>query len=265
MSYRVKHAALPLISAGLFAFTLAGCDSTGSYRVASVGQQGLTGAAGPQGANGTAGNDGSGGSSGSNGTAGAGAGAGTAVASGGLVGGGGVAGTGLLANTGDPSHGAGSGVLVASGTTASNLAQRGAPLAQRADASTPGGLTLTGRVVRTADNSGQALVQAGNGRQYLVDGVSAAPGSLVTFEANDPRAIGGAGDRPLIAGTAVSATTQQRGDALTAGAANRDQPATISSPTTGTVTPGTATPVLPGTNVLPPVTGGPVIAVPQPH
>src|SRR4051812_24347399 len=97
MPVRVKHAVFPLLSAGLLVFTLSGCDSTGSYRVASVGSQGFTGADGPQGGQGTAGNDGSGGSAGANGTAGAGG--GTAVASGGLVGAGGVAGTGLLANT----------------------------------------------------------------------------------------------------------------------------------------------------------------------
>ena len=259
MSVRVRNAAFPLASAGLLILTLAGCESSGSYRVASVGSQGpqgIAGKGGPEGAQGPAGSNGSNGGSGAGGLDGA-----NAVATGGLVGAGGVAGTGLLANTGDPSRpSAGSGVLVASGTTASNLARQGTPLAQRIDGATPGGMTLTGRIIRTADNGGQALVQAGNGQQYLVDGVAGSPGSLVTFNAQDQRVIGRNGDQPLIAGTAASATTQGRGDQLTAGAANRDNPATLSSPSTGTITPGTTAPTIPGTTIL-----QPVVAIPRPQ
>jgi len=264
MSVRVRNTAFPLASAGLLILTLAGCESSGSYRVASVGAQGPQGIAGKDGPQGFQGQSGSGtaGANGGSGSTGPGGLDGTnAVATGGLVGPGGVAGTGLLANTGDPSRpSAGSGVLVASGTTASSLANQGTPLAQTADGATPGGMTLTGRVLRTMDNTGQALVQAGNGQQYLVDGIAAAPGSLVTFNAQDQRIIGQNGDQPLIAGTAVSSTTQGTGYTLTAGAANTDNPATVSSPTTGTITPTATAPTLPGTTIL-----QPVAAVPRPQ
>lgn len=239
MSVRVGNIALPIISASMLALTLPGCESSGSYRVASVGAQGPQGIQGPQGEQGPAGSQGSvgaggfGGASGLDGT--------NAIASGGLVGPGGAAGTGLLANTGNPSKTtpAMSGVLIAAGNGTSDTANQGTPLAERADGSTPGGLTITGRVIRTADNGGQALVRAGDGRDYLVDGLAASPGQLVTVNVQDRRVVGANGDRPLIAGTAVAPTTAQRGDLATLGAGNNDRPVTVSSPATGTNGPGT--------------------------
>lgn len=227
MLVRVGNIAFPYLSIPLLALALAGCESSGSYRVASVGSQGPQGIQGPRGEQGSGGARGPGGVGGLNGT--------NAIASGGLVGPGGVAGTGLLANTGDPSRPApgASGVLVAAGNSASSLAGRGTPLAERVDGATPGGLTITGRVVRTVDNTGQALVRAGDGRDYLVDGLAAAPGQLVTVNVQDQRVLGRSGDRPLIGATALAPGVAQTGDLATVGAANRDRPVTVGTPAAG--------------------------------
>lgn len=236
MSPKLGNIALPLVTAGVLILTLPGCESNGVTRISSVGPQGLQGQAGPQGIQGPAGPAGADGSNGVSGLDGT-----NAVATGGLVGAGGVAGTGLLANTGDPGNQTPvtSGVLVAAGGTASGLAGRGTPLAQQVDGRTPGGLTITGRVVQTLDNGGQALVRTGNGEEYLVDGLAAAPGTLVTVDSRENRIVGASGDQPLLAGTALSPTAAQQGDALTVGAVNDDQPATVSSPQTGPIGTGT--------------------------
>jgi hypothetical protein len=229
MSIRIGNIAFPFMSAPLLVLTLAGCESTGSYRVASVGAQGPQGIQGPQGAEGPGGAQGSGGAGGLDGT--------NAIASGGLVGPGGAAGTGLLANTGNPSKTTPgvAGVLVASGSAASRMAGQGTPLAERADGTMPGGLTITGRVIRTADNGGQALVRAGDGRDYLVDGLAASPGQLVTVNVQDRRVLGANGDRPLVGATAAAATVAQPGDLATLGAGNNDRPVTVGTPATGAV------------------------------
>lgn len=238
MSASVGSVAFPILSAGLLIFTLPGCESSGSYRVASVGAQGPQGIQGPQGAEGPAGQDGGAGAGGLDGAA--------ALATGGLVGPGGVGGTGLLANTGDPHKPApaGSGVLVATGDALSAGAARGAPLAERVDGATPGGNTITGRVIGTANAAGQAMVRAGNGQDYLVDGIAASPGQLVTFDADSHRVVGSAGAQPLIGASAASPSAQ-RGDLVTVGAGNQDAPVTVGTPATGTQSPAPATGVIP--------------------
>ncbi|MBL8650974.1 MAG: hypothetical protein JNL35_11295 [Sphingopyxis sp.] len=162
---------------------LAACESSGHYRVGSVGPGGATGAAGPAGpagptgATGPAGPVGPAGSAGANGVALGNAGA---LAVGGLVGPGGLAGTGLLANTGDPAHTNPviAGVLVKSGSLVNVVADKGLLLASAVDGKLPGGTPLVGTVIGVVKATGVSLVQTGNGKQYLVDGLAAAPGQL---------------------------------------------------------------------------------------
>lgn len=239
---------------------LSACESTGSTRFSSVsaagaqGPQGIQGEPGPTGATGPAGPVGPAGPAGSVGLGSAGA-----LAVGGLVGPGGVAGTGLLANTGNPgaTNPILSGVLVRTGQTVGQLAERGAILADRLDAGTPGGTRLVGRVVDTVRQTGIALVRTGEGREYLVDGLTAAPGQLVQLTIGNARVLG-SGASPLI-GASVLSGTQARGDALTVGVGSEGRLLTLGNGTAGQPPSGTPTPHNPVgavTNVVQGVTGG---------
>lgn len=231
MPAAVKRVMTVASSAVLFV-GLAACESNGSTRFSSVGTPGPQGIQGPAGTQGPAGATGPAGPAGPAGAGGApGLGALGVLAVGGLVGPGGVAGTGLLANTGDPNSRlpAVSGVLVAAGGAVSGLAGTGTILADRVDASLPGGIPLAGRVVRVVENTGQALIRTGNGQEYLVDGLTAAPGALVNLTIGNARVLGRQGDSPLI-GASVLSPTQARGEALTAGIGSAGQALTLAGP-----------------------------------
>lgn len=229
LEFRPAH--LILIPACL---ALAACESSGSYRVSSVGTTGTTGAtgaAGPQGAAGPAGPAGANGAPGATGAAGSGGlalGNAGALAVGGLVGPGGLAGTGLLANTGDrastnPVIG---GVLVKTGGLVNVVADKGLLLANAVDSKLPGGTNLVGTVVGVVKNTGVALVQTGNGQQYLVDGLAAAPGQLITATIGKATALGSPGASPLI-GASILSPGQTSGSLLTVGVGSGGQLVTV--------------------------------------
>ncbi len=214
----------------VFLVGLAGCESSGSTRFSSVGQAGPQGAQGPQG---PAGAQGPAGPQGPAGAPGGSVGLGPAgnLAIGGLVGPNGIAGTGLLANTGDPNSRipAVSGVLVATGGALEGVAGHGVILADRVDAALPGSIPIAGRVVEVVANTGQALVRTGNGQDYLVDGLTAAPGALVNVSVGNARVIGAEGQSTLI-GASVLSPTQTQGQALTVGAGSGGQLLTVAGP-----------------------------------
>ncbi|WP_428632328.1 hypothetical protein [Sphingopyxis sp.] len=223
-------------------FALAACESSGSTRIGSVGATGATGAAGPAG---PAGATGAAGPAGPAGPAGSSLGLGNAgaLAVGGLVGPGGVAGTGLLANTGDinnvnPVIG---GVLVKSGGLVNVIADRGLLLANAVDGRVPGGANIVGTVIGVVKATGVSLVQTGNGQQYLVDGLTAAPGQLITATIGKATALGSFGASPLL-GASILSPGQQSGSLLTVGVGSAGQLVTLQ--------PGT------GGNLLGGVTGG---------
>jgi hypothetical protein len=217
MTHAVKKLTA-LLSSAVIIVGLSGCETNGTTRFSSVGQRGLQGPAGPQGAQGAQGPAG----------AGLGAGGAGALAVGGLVGPGGIAGTGLLANTGDPNSSipAVSGVLVATGGVLHTVAGQGTILATLVDSHTPGGISLTGRVVGVVDATGQALIRAGNGQEYLVDGVTAATGQLVDLTVGNAHVLGSSTQSPLIGVSALS-PTQSVGDALTVGVGSQGQVLTL--------------------------------------
>ena len=242
LEFRPAH--LILIPAACFA--LAGCESSGSYRVGSVGSGGATGTVGPTGATGPAGPTGATGPAGPAGAAGGnglGLGSAGALAVGGLVGPGGVAGTGLLANTGDPAsiNPVIGGVLVKTGGLVNVIADKGLLLASAVDGKVPGNANLVGTVVGVVKSTGVALVQTGNGQQYLVDGLTAAPGQLITATIGKATALGSPGASPLI-GASILSPGQQNGSLLTVGVGSSGQLVTLQ--------PGT------GGNLLGGVTGG---------
>ncbi|MDO9369948.1 MAG: hypothetical protein Q7T68_15380 [Sphingopyxis sp.] len=222
--------------------TLAACESSGSYRVGSVGPGGATGTAGPAG---PAGPTGATGPAGPTGPAGSGVGLGNAgaLAVGGLVGPGGVAGTGLLANTGDPKNvnPVIGGVLVKTGSLVNVVADRGLLLANAVDGKVPGGANLVGTVIGVVKATGVTLVQTGNGQQYLVDGLTAAPGQLITATIGKATALGSPNASPLI-GASILSPGQKNGSLLTVGVGSAGQLVTLQ--------PGT------GGNLLGGVTGG---------
>lgn len=223
LEFRPAH--LILIPACL---ALAACESSGSYRVGSVGATGPTGATGPAGPAGPAGS-------------GLGLGDAGALAVGGLVGPGGVAGTGLLANTGDPAsvNPVIGGVLVKSGGLVNVIADKGLLLASAVDSKLPGDTELVGTVVGVVKSTGVALVQTGNGQQYLVDGLTAAPGQLVTATIGQATALGSPGASPLI-GASILSPGQQNGSLLTVGVGSGGQLVTLQPGTGGNLLGGAA-------------------------
>ncbi len=244
-------------------FALAACESSGSYRVGSVGSGGATGAVGPAGAPGPAGATGATGPAGPAGPAGSGLGLGSAgaLAVGGLVGPGGVAGTGLLANTGDPAstNPVIGGVLVKTGGLVNVIADKGLLLASAVDGKVPGNTNLVGTVVGVVKSTGVALVQTGNGQQYLVDGLAAAPGQLITATIGKATAIGSPTASPLI-GASILSPGQQNGSLLTVGVGSGGQLVTLQPGTGGNLLGGATGGLTGGTPGGSPV-GSPVTLV----
>ena len=238
---------------------LAACESSGSYRVGSVGPAGPAGATGPAG---PAGATGPAGPAGPVGPAGGALGLGDAgaLAVGGLVGPSGIAGTGLLANTGDPANANPviGGVLVKSGGLVNVIADKGLLLASAVDSRLPGDANLVGTVVGVVKNTGVALVQTGNGQQYLVDGLAAAPGQLVTATIGKATALGSADASPLI-GASILSPGQQNGSLLTVGVGSGGQLVTIQPGTGGNLLGGVSGGLTGGTGGS--STGSPVALV----
>ncbi len=229
-----------LLSSAVFVIGLSGCESNGTTRISRVGQQGLEGPkgdAGPQGQQGPAGPQGPAGAPGGSGVGLGGAGA---LAVGGLVGPNGVAGTGLLANTGDPNNRipAVSGVLVAAGNTLTTVAGHGTILANIVDARTPGAIPIAGQVIGVVNATGQSLVRTGNGQEYLVDGLTAAPGQLVNLTVGNAHVLGSSTQSPVI-GASVLSPTQSQGSALTVGVGSGGQLLTLNPTGVGGSQPAT--------------------------
>ncbi|MGH6696888.1 MAG: hypothetical protein ACREBX_16560, partial [Sphingopyxis sp.] len=192
-----------------------------------------------------------------------------ALAVGGLVGPGGVAGTGLLAGTGDPAstNPVIGGVLVKTGGLVNVIADKGLLLASAVDGKVPGNTNLIGTVVGVVKSTGVALVQTGSGQQYLVDGLAAAPGQLITATIGKATAIGSPSASPLI-GASILSPGQQNGSLLTVGVGSAGQLVTLQpgaggnllGGVTGGLTGGTtgnpaATPVTLVSNVVTTATG----------
>jgi hypothetical protein len=219
-------------------FALAACESSGSTRIGSVGAGGTvgaTGSAGPAGPTGATGPAGPAGPAGANGN-GLGLGSAGALAVGGLVGPGGVAGTGLLANTGDPQNvnPVIGGVLVKSGSLVNVVADKGLLLANAVDGRLPGGTRLVGTVIGVVKATGVTLVQTGSGEQFLVDGLAAAPGQLITATIGKATALGSAGASPLL-GASILSPGQQSGSLLTVGVGSAGQLVTLQPGTGGSL------------------------------
>ncbi len=207
---------------------IAGCESSGSTRYASVGAAGPQGAPGPQGAEGPQGPAGPPGPAGAHGSESVGLGEAGQLAVGGLVGPDGLAGTGLLANTGnrDAPNPITSRVLVDAGARVEGLGQQGLILAQRVDSALPGATPIAGRVIQVVDATGRALVRTGNGQDYLIDGLTAATGELVTLTIGEAQVLG-ADQASALIGASVLSTQQSPGQTLSLGVGSEGQLLTL--------------------------------------
>ncbi len=238
--YTDKKFKLALALSACILFTLPACSSNGSHRVASVGPQGPKGTdgkngdqgpqgqpgpqgdqgpAGPQGAQGPQGPQGETGPQGARGANGnfnlGGAGA---ISTGGLIGPNGLGGTGLLANTGDPDNTLPiiAGVETKTGKLVNVIAHKNFKVARQIDDKLPGDIELAGTVLGVVDTTGHALVDAGNGNIYLIDGLTAAPGELITANIGEAFLLGTPEGETLIGASILSAAGQP-GELLTVG------------------------------------------------
>ena len=245
-------------TAGISAMMLIGisaCESDGRHRIASVGpagpqgpvgeqgQPGDKGEPGPEGPRGPQGPEGPEGPQGPPGPAGAdgqnfGLGQAGIIAAGGLVGSEGVAGTGLLANTGntDATNPAVSSLLVTTGTTVTRVSASGLKIASLVDAGLPGSTPLAGKVVGVVDTVGISLVETGNGDQYLLDGITEAPGDLINVTVGEAYAIGSPEAEPLI-GTSILSADQTSGSPLEVGVLSNQELVTLNAKGKGLLDP----------------------------
>lgn len=229
------------------ALVLAGCESSGSTRIAGVNGNGSTPSDnGSNSGDGSNGDNGSGGSNGGNGSNGNGDDGGNdgdiadggdgpndddgglldlanndVLATGGIVGPDGVANTGLLANTGSPQQQSPviSNVLTESGELVNVIASEGVTIVSAVDPGLVGSDTLVGTVLGVAQDTGTALVQTGQGEQYLVDGLLAAPGELITASVGGGTLLGSA-DATSLVGLSVLSPDQVDGSLATVGVAS---------------------------------------------
>jgi len=114
-------------------------------------------------------------------------------------------------------------------------------LANAVDSKLPGGTNLVGTVVGVVKSTGVALVQTGNGQQYLVDGLTAAPGQLITATIGKATAIGSPTASPLL-GASLLSPTQTSGSLLTVGVGSGGQLVTVQPGTGGNLLGAIATP-----------------------
>ncbi len=273
-----------LLIGAAFAFALTACESSGGARISYVGAPGKqtanddptpvydgdqgggsgtsietnsgfgqTGATGPRGEKGDKGDRGARGPQGEQGPAGADGsfnfGDAGALAVGGLVGPGGVANTGLFANTGatDSNPVVLSRVEVGSGRLVNIVAQKSMKVAEIVDAQSPGSMTIAGSVVGVVEATGMTLIATGNGEQFLVDGIAAAPGAFVNATIGEAVVIGDAETTPVISASLLSPDAPTAGDLVTVGIGSGGELVTLA--------PGTGAPATSGTgSVLDPVT-----------
>lgn len=204
---------------------LPACSSDGTTRIGAVGGPGSSGGPGAPGAQGEPGPDGTNGEDGTDGVDGADGANGAdgnftvgdagALSVGGLIGPNGLGGTGLLANTGDPAN-TNESLSALMTQTGGELSSASIFLASVIDETVPGGAPLVGTVLGVLDGTGQTLVQTANGDAYLVDGLLAAPGDLITATIGGATPIGSGDTEALIAISGFS-DDQAQGSLLTVG------------------------------------------------
>jgi len=200
------------------ALALAGCESSGNYRIASVG----TASADP----GDAGTSSGGNDTGSGGTGSGGTGSGT----GGTGSGTGTGGTGTGNGT-TGGNGLLGGVLVTGGNTVIGAAGKHSQVAQGVNALIPGSGIVTGKVTRILQGTGQTLVQLGSGNTLILGKAGGRLGDLLSINLGNGKVIGGPTGSPLI-GLNVLAANPVTGKLATVTAASAGQLVSVTVPGT---------------------------------
>jgi hypothetical protein len=190
--------AASLVLSAIGTFSLAACESSGSYRVASVG----TTVPGDVADNGSGGGDtGTGSGSGMGGGTGAGGGAG------GSTGAGGATGSGAL----------GGNLIATSGNAVLGVANAQAGLTSSLGIPAKG--VVTGTVNRLLTATGQTLVRLGNGNTLVLDGKGKL-GELVSIDLGKGRVIGTSNANSPLLGVNVLARNPATGKLATVSAAS---------------------------------------------
>lgn len=171
------------------ALTLAACESSGSYRVASVGSVPAGSADGSD----TAGTEvaGTGNASGSSGTAGAGSDTG--------------GGTGTITDGTARNRALGARILVTAGNSVIGVAGKQDRLATLVDGKAPALTPVTGKVTAVLTRSGQTLVDLGQGRSLILAGKGRL-GELVRIDLASKTVVGAGAGSSLIGAGVLSPT-----------------------------------------------------------
>ncbi|MEG3181021.1 hypothetical protein [Sphingomonas sp. LT1P40] len=191
-----------LVLASTAMLALSACESSGNYRIASVGSAGGTGGNGGDG--GPGGTGGAGGTGGTGGTGGPGGSGGNGAAGGNLVG----------------------NLIVTAGNTVIGVAGKHNGVASVVNGAVPQSGILTGKVTAILTKTGQTLVQIGTGAGgssgggLILDGAGGKLGALVALDLGAGKVIAApAGSKALI-GLNVLAQNPNTGKLVTVGAAS---------------------------------------------
>ncbi len=191
-----------IVMVSALALTLSACGSSGSYRIASIGDVpgGATGDSGSgTGGGGTSDGGGTpgGGGTGSGGTGGGGTGTGgTGTGTGG-------AGTG---GTGTAAVGPLGTVLVSAGNATIGLAGKHNALAETVNHTLPVATPVTGTVTGVLAKTGQTLVDLGSGRTAVLNSAKGILGEVVTLNLGSGNVVGASKGSSLLGVGVLSAT-----------------------------------------------------------
>ena len=224
-----------LLAGSALLLTLAGCESNGKYRIASVGNPGGNGGTGGSGDGGTGGTGGTGGNGGASdggaGGSGGSGGPGGSGANGGLGGTGGMGGTGGTGGAGGPGGAGGAGgdsglatlidqappVLITAGNAVLGVADAQAGLTDQVAAAIPLTAPLTGTVTKVLNDTGNVLVDVGEGRTLLVEGAQHVIGDVLNINLGGKQLTSSADGTPGAIGLNLASATQANGTLASAG------------------------------------------------
>lgn len=204
---------------GMLMLSLSACSGTTHLAYGGVG----TGAGPGSGSSGTGDGSAGDGSGGSGDSGGAGSGGGTGAGSSGGTGGAG--GTGGTGGTGSGATAASAGtvltqtgpLLVTAGNATLGLANATDSTAAQLAGAVPITAPLSGTVTKVLNDTGQLLVNVGNGRTLLLDGAQGVVGDVLSINVGNQGVVTAAGGKNGLVGLGVAAANQPQGMLATVG------------------------------------------------
>ena len=200
------------------ALTLSACESSGNLRLGSIGTPGSGGASGNDGGSGSGGTGNTGGSGNTGGTGGTGG-------TGNTGGTGGTGGTGTTpTNSGGPINAAvtdvAGPVLVTAGNAVLGVSNGSGTVLTPVATALPVAQPVTGTITKILTDTGTVLVDAGQGRALLVEGLVGVVGDVVNINVGDKAVTTPLGGGLGAVGLGVLGDTQPTGSIATAGVLN---------------------------------------------